>query len=148
VALLPLLLLAFVAGAGLPVQAGVNATLAGYLGSPLRASLVSFVVGVAALVIIVALFARGSTSSAKLSEAPWWVWIGGFFGVIYVITAAVAAPRIGAVALLAFALAGQTVASVVLDSFGWVGFEHQGLNPGRLAGIALLAIGVTLVRVF
>ena len=56
-ALLPLLLLAFVAGAGLPVQAGVNSTLAGYLGSPLRASLVSFVVGVAALVIIVALFA-------------------------------------------------------------------------------------------
>jgi len=147
-ALIPLLVLAFAAGAGLPFQAGINATLADYLGSPLRASLVSFIVGTVALLAIVVIAARSWPATGKVSGAPWWVWVGGFFGVLYVATAAVAAPRIGAVALLTFVLAGQTVASVVIDHFGWVGFKEQALTPGRLVGLALLAAGVTLVRVF
>ncbi|MEO5576313.1 MAG: DMT family transporter [Gaiellaceae bacterium] len=41
----PYYLFAIAAGAMLPIQFGINAQLAGWVGSPLRATLVSFVVG-------------------------------------------------------------------------------------------------------
>jgi bacterial/archaeal transporter family-2 protein len=40
------------------------------------------------------------------------------------------------------------VASVVIDQYGWVGFEEQHISAGRVAGVVLVAAGVTLVRVF
>jgi bacterial/archaeal transporter family-2 protein len=45
-------------------------------------------------------------------------------------------------------VAGQTIASVVVDHFGMVGFKEQHVSPGRIAGIALVVAGAALVRVF
>jgi bacterial/archaeal transporter family-2 protein len=60
------------AGAMLPFQAGINAQLAEYLGSPLRAALVSFVVGVLVLLPVVAIFVRGLPSAERVSAASGW----------------------------------------------------------------------------
>jgi bacterial/archaeal transporter family-2 protein len=57
-------------------------------------------------------------------------------------------PRLGAATLVAGILAGQAVASLLVDHFGWVGFDENPVTPGRLAGMALVAAGVALVRVF
>jgi transporter family-2 protein len=38
------------------------------------------------------------------------------------------------------------VASLLVDHFGWVGFEENPITPGRLLGIALVGAGVLLVR--
>jgi len=38
------------------------------------------------------------------------------------------------------------VVSLVLDHFGWVGFEERTATPGRIAGVALVAAGVLLIR--
>ncbi len=51
--------LALVAGMALPVQVGVNAQLASWVGGPIRATAVSFVVGTVALLAVAALFTRG-----------------------------------------------------------------------------------------
>ena len=48
---------------------------------------------------------------------------------------------------VALILAGQTIASLLVDHFGWVGFDEQPITPGRLAGVLLLGAGVALVRV-
>jgi bacterial/archaeal transporter family-2 protein len=45
-------------------------------------------------------------------------------------------------------VAGQSIASVVVDHFGWVGFEPKPVSAGRLAGMALVGAGVVLVRIF
>ena len=50
-----ILLLCVAMGAGLQVQAGVNSRLAHFLGSPLRAATVSFLVGFVALAIVTAI---------------------------------------------------------------------------------------------
>ncbi len=147
-AILPYLLLAFAAGAVLPFQFGINAQLADWLGSPLRASFAAFVVGAVALLAITLAFARGWPGADRAAAAPWWVWLGGLLGAFYVFGSVVTAPRLGAVTLVAAVLAGQAAASVVIDHFGWVGFAEHHVSPGRLAGLVLLAAGVTLVRVF
>ncbi len=142
------LLFAFAAGAMLPFQAGVNAQLASWLGSPVRAALVSFAVGTLALLMLTLLAFRGLPTADKLQAAPWWVWVGGLLGAFYVAGSIVVAPRLGAVTLLALLLAGQAVASLLVDHFGWVGFDERPITLGRLGGLALLAAGVALVRVF
>jgi bacterial/archaeal transporter family-2 protein len=142
----PYYLFAIAAGAMLPIQFGINAQLASWVGSPLRATLVSFVVGAAVLLVATRVFARGWPGTEKLGAAPWWVWLGGFLGAFYVLGSVVTAPKLGAAALFAFILAGQAVASLAVDHFGWVGFDENPITPGRLLGMALVAAGVAAVR--
>jgi len=137
---------AFAAGAMLPIQFGINAQLASWLGSSVRAALVSFVVGALLLALVTLAFARDWPPADRVSAAPWWVWIGGALGAFYVLGSIVAAPRLGAVTLFVMILAGQALASLAADHFGWVGFEEHPVNALRLAGVALLAAGVALVR--
>ena len=142
------LLFAFAAGAVLPIQFGINAQLARWIESPVRAAFVSFVVGALALLAIMLAFFRDLPDGAKLGASPWWVWLGGLFGAFYVLGSVVAAPRLGAATLVALILAGQALSSLIVDHFGLVGFEEQPITVGRIAGVALLAAGVTLVRIF
>jgi bacterial/archaeal transporter family-2 protein len=146
VATWPYYLFAIAAGAMLPVQFGINAQLAVWVGSPLRATFVSFVVGATVLLVAVLIFARGISGERDLGAAPWWVWVGGFLGAFYVLGSVVTAPKLGAAALFAFILAGQAIASLAVDHFGWVGFEENPITPGRLLGMALVAAGVAAVR--
>ena len=146
VATWPYYLFAIAAGAMLPIQFGINAQLANWVGSPLRATLVSFAVGTAVLLVATLLFARGLTGGRELGGAPWGVWLGGFLGAFYVLGSVVTAPKLGAAALFAFILAGQAIASLAVDHFGWVGFEENPVTPGRLLGLALVAAGVAAVR--
>jgi transporter family-2 protein len=141
-----LLLFTVVAGAFLPMQAGVNARLAHYVGGPVRASMISFAVGALALFIVVLLFYRGEEHHA--SDAPWWAWVGGLLGAFYVTSTVVVPVRIGGAAFFGVLVAAQLVTSVVLDRLGAIGFPKHDLTPGRLIGVAMLIGGAVLVRVF
>jgi bacterial/archaeal transporter family-2 protein len=146
VAIWPYLLFGFAAGAMLPIQFGINAQLARWVDSPLRATLISFAVGTLVLLVASALADRDWPSAERIGGAPWWVWVGGFLGAFYVLGSVVTAPKLGAATLVAVILAGQAVASLLVDHFGWVGFEENPVTPGRLLGIGLVAAGVALVR--
>jgi transporter family-2 protein len=148
VATWPYYLFAVAAGAMLPIQFGINAQLASWVTSPIRATLVSFVVGASVLVVATLLFARSWPGTERLGAAPWWVWVGGCFGAFYVLGSVVTAPKLGAATLVALILAGQAAASLTVDHFGLVGFTENPVTPGRLVGIGLVALGVVLVRVF
>jgi len=144
VAIWSYLIFALFAGAMLPIQFGINAQLAHWVGGPVRAAFVSFVVGALALLFAVLLTARGWPDRA--GDAPWWVWTGGLLGAFYVLGSIVTAPKLGAATLVAMILAGQAIASLLVDHFGWVGFEEQPITLLRVLGVLLLAGGVALVR--
>ena len=142
------LLFAFAGGVVLPFQAGVNAQLGEWLGSPVRAAFVSFLVGTLVLLVAAGLVFKPLPSWGKVGDAPWWVWIGGALGALYVAAAIVTAPKLGAAQLVALVVAGQALASLVIDQFGWVGFEPKQISAGRVAGMVLVGAGVALVRIF
>ena len=73
---------------------------------------------------------------------------GRRFRRLHVAGSIVAAPRLGAAALIAVIVAGQSLASVVVDHFGWVGFEPKHVSAGRIGGMALVLAGAALVRFF
>ena len=141
-----LVVLALLLGVLLPVQAGVNAQLRVSLGHPLAATLASFLIGTAALGLG-ALVARVELPWAGAwAGSPWWHWVGGLIGALYVAGAIVLAPRLGAATLVAAIVAGQMLTSLVLDHFGWVGFAVQEVTPVRLIGAGLIIGGVILVQ--
>src|SRR5262249_60596779 len=78
------LLFAFAGGVVLPFQAGINAELGGWLGSPVRAAFVSFLVGTLVLLVAAALGFQPPPSRNKVGDAPRWGWIGGALGAVSV----------------------------------------------------------------
>jgi bacterial/archaeal transporter family-2 protein len=140
------LLLALLAGALLPVQTGVNLQLRGALGQPLGAALVSFVVGTAGLAILVAALRVPVPLGEGWDRSAWWHWAGGLLGAVYIVAAIVLAPRLGAATLVAALVAGQMVASLLIDHYGWVGFAVHHVSPLRILGAALVVGGVVLVQ--
>jgi transporter family-2 protein len=137
-------LLVCLAGAATAIQAPINARLRAAVHSPALSALISFLVGTVVLVLATILSDRGTFSTA--SKAPWWIWIGGALGALYVIATLAAVPRIGAAAVVASAVLGQLVAGIAIDSFGWFGVPRVPFSAGRAAGAALLAAGVFLLE--
>ncbi|SDI98320.1 DMT family transporter [Billgrantia gudaonensis] len=134
------------AGAMLPMQAGINAGLARGWGHPLWAAAISFGVGTLALLGA----AMGSRLAVpnwqQLADIPAWSWSGGVLGAFYVTVMVIFAPKLGAATLLALVVAGQMLASTLLDHFGALGFPQQSISLPRLLGVALLFLGVLLIR--
>jgi bacterial/archaeal transporter family-2 protein len=145
VAIWTYVLFALLAGAMLPLQFGINAQLAEWVGGSVRAALVSFVVGAVALFFAALTTVRDGWPE-RAGDAPWWIWIGGLLGAFYVLGSIVTAPKLGAATLVALILAGQAIASLLVDHFGWVGFEEHPITAVRVVGVLLLAGGVALVR--
>ena len=139
------LLLAVFAGILVAIQAPTNAILAKASGSPVVAALISFLVGSFALGAIVAT-TSGRVFAPELRAVPWYAWVGGLYGAVFVVVAAFAAPRIGVGVLLTAAIAGQLLAAVILDHFGFFGLPRQPVTLARVAGVALVLTGAMLVR--
>jgi transporter family-2 protein len=136
-------LLVFMAGALLPIQAGVNGELARHLGHPLRASLVSFLVGSLFLFLLVQRLAPGAWGGAW--KAPLWAWLGGIGGAIYVWSIVALAPRLGALISFALLVSGQMAASIALEALGLL-YPPKPITLLRLLGVLLLILGVVLIR--
>ncbi|MBR9828154.1 MAG: DMT family transporter [Oceanospirillales bacterium] len=138
--------LAFVAGMMMPLQAGVNSTLALHSQGAIWASWISFMVGTAALLGVVLAMRYEWPVIADMKHAPWWAWTGGFMGALFVATGAFLAPRIGAATMVALLVAGQLIASLILDHLGWATFPQHSINLGRALGVVCLLAGVVLIR--
>lgn len=133
------------AGGATALQAPTNARLATAVASPVNAAFVSFAVGTAALGILAAiLHARPDIAASK--ALPWYAWVGGLYGAIFVVAAAWAVPRLGVATTITLMVAGQLMISLVLDHFGALGVPQAPISLTRLAGVALVIGGVLLVR--
>lgn len=138
-------LLALVAGALIPLQSAMNAEVGRRLGHPVFATAVNFMIGLVLLLAVSLAFARSFTGVAKLCTTPWWAWLGGVIGATFVFSAVVFVPRLGAVNFLVITLAGQLIASVLMDRFGLLNLEVRPVSVIRWAGLAVVVIGVLMV---
>jgi transporter family-2 protein len=132
-------------GAATALQAPTNAKMMTAVGSPVNAAFVSFAVGTAALgILAVVLQTRPDMAASR--ALPWYAWVGGLYGAIFVVAAAWGVPRLGVATTITLMVTGQLLLSLALDHFGVLGVPKQPLNLGRVAGVALVLAGVLLVR--
>ena len=142
-------LLGILSGAFIAVQAPINAQLARGLGLPVAAAAFSFLSGAIVLGIISIVVTRfdGIALDWK-APAPWLFVAGGVLGAAYVTISTLLIPRIGAAALMAFLVAGQLIAGMLLDRIGFLGMAVREISLGRIAGAMLLLAGALLVRLY
>jgi transporter family-2 protein len=136
-------LMMVVGGALMAFQGPINAALRVHVGV-YESSLISFLVGTLALILIVAIRGEGSLTAAR--SAAWWQWLGGLIGVVFVTVSLLAVPKIGVPGMIVAALAGQMTAGLLIDRYGWVGLPARPIDPIRIAGVALLAVSVVLIN--
>jgi transporter family-2 protein len=142
-------LLGILSGAFIAIQAPINAQLSRGLGLPVAAAAFSFLSGAVVLGIISLLVVRVQAVSLDWrAPAPWLFVAGGVLGGSYVTISTILIPRIGAAALMAFLVAGQLIAGMMLDRLGFLGMAVREISLGRLAGAALLMAGALLVRLY
>jgi transporter family-2 protein len=133
------------AGGATALQAPTNARLMTAVGSPINAAFVSFAVGTAVLGLMALMF-QTRPDMAAARGLPWYAWIGGVYGVIFVIAATWAVPRMGVATTIVLMVAGQLLVSLVLDHFGAFGVPRQPISWSRVGGVALVIAGVLLAR--
>lgn len=140
-------LLTFLSGAFLPVQAALNSRLGKAINSPLHAALISFFVGLVALVAyIVVTGQRANLTDLRSIPVP--VWLGGLLGAFYITVIIFAFPKIGPAYTFGLIVAGQLIVSVALDHFNILVAAPHPINVYRVLGVCLIIAGVVLVRKF
>ncbi|WP_417232773.1 DMT family transporter [Brevundimonas sp.] len=132
-------------GAATALQAPTNAKMMTAVGSPVNAAFVSFAIGTAALGIL-AVILQTRPDMAASRALPWYVWMGGLYGAIFVVAATWGVPKLGVATTITLMVAGQLMLSLVLDHFGAMGIPKQPLNLNRILGVGLVVAGVLLVR--
>jgi transporter family-2 protein len=134
-----LVVLALVTGACVCLQGVTNGLLAA------RTSLFATVF-LNGLVVAAGTFLLWLTDRRSLIAAeptPWFLYVGGFYGIAIISCAAFVFPRLGAGATTAFVVTAQLVSALALDH---VGVPHRVPVTGeRLLGAVLLLIGAVLV---
>jgi transporter family-2 protein len=143
------ILLMIIAGAAVAAQTAINAELRVVAGSALWAMNISFAVS---MLIGLAVFVAGATAGVvsapapDLWRAPWWIWLGGVPGAIYVLLAVVFTQRLGTGLLTAAGILGQLSTALLIDHYGWFGMPVTRLSLPRVVGGVLLVVSVALIR--
>jgi bacterial/archaeal transporter family-2 protein len=141
--------LGILAGMLLALQGPINAQLARALGSPIAAAAMSFVAGTIVLTAIT--LATIQTQGVVIAwRAPpiWMLFAGGCLGAIFVTCALILTPKLGVAATMAFIVAGQLLAGLLIDRLGYFDLAVRELTFGRVAGAVLLVVGALMLRVF
>jgi transporter family-2 protein len=140
-------LIALVAGALVPLQAGINVRLKQAVGDPVLSAMISFAVGTLALAAW-CFASRPVVAALSGARGPWWMWLGGFMGAFFVAATILLAEKVGAGAMLAWIIASQLMAGMLLDHFGVLGYVVREISPMRILGVCLLVAGAVLVQRF
>lgn len=140
--------LVFCCGALLPLQTGLNARLGKSIGSPIYASLLSFVVG--ALAVLIYLPFTTETLNLKLLKSASITSLlgGGIIGALFITLTMLALRTIGMALTFSLVIAGQIILAVFLDHFKILVSEQHPFNAWRMAGILMIILGVIIVQKF
>lgn len=134
-----------IAGAILPVQAGLNAKMGKAVESPVWAALISFGVGAIALLIYAGV-TKSTLQSEGLKTVPGYTWLAGAIGAFYVTVVLLAFPKLGPALTFGLIVGGQLLISLFLDHFNILVAQQHSINLYRVFGMILIVVGVVIIR--
>lgn len=135
--------LAVLAGIATALQASANAGLSQRVGLGAALVLNTLIVLAGTLVFFVA---RGPHANFFPVGTPWALYIGGACGFVIILCLAFVFPRIGAAWAIALVVLGQAAAALIIDHYGLLGMPRDPITISRVAGLALVAFGISLIR--
>ena len=137
------LVVALFGGSLVAVQQALNGRINVVSRQPMATTWVNFVFGTVGLFVGVMLGVVFLDASVSVpSSGPWWIFMGGILGLIFIATAAWAVPQYGVLLFALVTITGQLTAAVVLDLVVPVG--DNGLHWSLVAGVLLTLVAVGL----
>jgi transporter family-2 protein len=131
------------AGIASSVQAVVNAEV-GRRTDPITAATISFIVGLAVLLVVG--MVSGRLQLAEATQLPPLLLTGGLFGVLIVTGFATVVPVLGVTESTLIYILGSLAAALAIDAFGLLGAPQIPVTLTRVAGIVLAVVGFLLAR--
>jgi len=109
-------ILSTLAGCVIGIQRALNGSINVHSGQSYTTSLLNFIMGTLFLLIfmVVMMVVRGDHLYG-LPTHPWWIYLGGVTGVIYIALASTVVQHLGVLTFTLFSVGGQLVGSFVLD---------------------------------
>jgi len=111
-------LISFAAGALISTQPALNGQIANHTGQPAAATMVNFIVGFITLVVVYAVAHQVNPQSFNVPPMPWEnpvIWLGGPFGVLFVLTASFMAKTLGVFLFTLTSVVGQLSGAILMD---------------------------------
>ena len=133
--------LACIAGAVVGIQRALNGRINEYSEQSFATSLLNFIMGTTFLVIFLTLtLIFGDSKIVAPPAGPWWMYTGGFIGVMYIAWSATIVQHLGVLTFTLFSVGGQLVSSLLIDLIS----PTHGVRVSwyLVAGILLSYLGV------
>lgn len=141
------IMLCFLVGCGIAIQASVNAALGKATTLPSFATLMSFTIGLVPIFIYYAIESHGFKQGVY-QDLKWWMFLGGFLGAAYVLVIILTVPHLGAAVVLSATIVGQVVLGLFLDHFALLDIEQRTASFGRILGTFLIILGAIFLSIF
>ncbi len=126
----------------------MNAQLKTSLANPWIASAVSFTLVLAVFVCAAFVSPQPFPTKDGIAGMPWWAPLGGLVGAVAVFAGLTLTPTVGAGPFIGLTVTASLITSLAIDNFGWFGMPVHAINAWRIAGGALMALGITLIARF
>ncbi len=137
---------AVVLGMLVAIQPLMNGVVARAIGSTYGAATISILVAALGAIAMAAITGVGEMNRTTLATVPWWIFLAGFIGTVFVAGGVVIAPVIGGLLFFACVIAGQLAGATLADHFGLFGLALRPISLERLIGIALVLGGVLVAQ--
>jgi transporter family-2 protein len=133
--------LAVLAGSLVGIQRALNGQINSFSKNSFATSQLNFITGTAFLLLLLSLRSAFTDHSImNLTSGPWWVFLGGSIGVIYIAFTALAVQHLGVLEFTLFSVGGMLIGSLLVDVF--VPTEGTQISPYLITGIFLTYLGV------
>ncbi|MBF0780862.1 MULTISPECIES: DMT family transporter [unclassified Granulicatella] len=137
------ILLGIFIGFILPIQICLNTKLSQSTTSPMIATFTSFIVGSIPLAIATYIVDKSLLiSSETLSTIPWWAWLGGPIGILYLMNSVILFQKLGASQAAILPILGQICTGLIIDHFGLFHANVVPINFSKAIGAICVLIGV------
>lgn len=138
--------LALFAGFVVTLQGPINTKLGSSLKSSNWAAFTTFIVG--AIFYILYFIARKEAVPhlSDFKSAPYWSYIGGIFGAIYVLLVVLVTPRLGVGSTTILLLLAQIATSMIVDHFDLFHLGAKPIDLNKAIGIILVILGAIFIN--
>ena len=133
--------LAFFAGSWVGVQRALNGRINSHSNKSFATSWLNFITGTSFLLFLLLLRSLFTDHSIlNFQTAPWWMFLGGSIGVIYIALSSHIVQHLGVLEFTLFSVGGMLIGSLLID----LSFPTPGtvISPFLIIGIALTYLGV------
>ena len=133
--------LAGLAGAIVGVQRAMNGLINEHSGQSFTTSLLNFIMGSSVLgIALLIAVAIGKVDFVALPAGPWWIYMGGTIGVIYIAFTSTIVQHLGVLTFTLFSTGGQLIGALLIDIYSPT--KGVSVSAYLVSGIVMTFLGV------